>query len=92
MPIAAPVRQGLFGAIYLGPRGQGGTDTGSVAATVRNTALAFCTQNLKPGDPACFPYATGRTITFKPSLMGAFLIAPTPTASRCHAPTARRTS
>jgi hypothetical protein len=63
------VNSGLAGAIFLGPRGQGGAFTGSNAS---GNALASCTSHLASGDPPCFQYATGRTITFKATGLAAY--------------------
>lgn len=65
----ADVNAGLNGAIDLAPRGQGAAYTGGNASA---NALTNCTSHLKPGDPPCFPYATGRTITFKAKDLAAF--------------------
>ena len=63
------VNSGLAGAIDLAPRGQGAAFTGGGAS---GNAMASCTSHLSPGDPPCFPYATGRTITFKATNLAAF--------------------
>jgi hypothetical protein len=63
------VNSGLAGAIFLAPRGQGAAFTGNNASA---NAKATCTAHLVPGDPPCFPYATGRTITFKATDLAAY--------------------